>query len=101
MGLERTAAGQPTPQPARFLAPAVAPDARWLEGNTHTHTTNSDGDTAPVQVARWYKSTRYNFLVLSEFFWSIDTAALFRVKNDRLPEIFNGHPTVHNIGGGD
>ena len=68
MGLERTAAGQPTPQPARFLAPAVAPDARWLEGNTHTHTTNSDGDTAPDEVARWYKSTRYNFLVLSEFF---------------------------------
>jgi hypothetical protein len=35
------------------------------------------------------------------FLWSIDTATLFRGKNDRLLEIFNGHPTVHNIGGGD
>ena len=179
LGPARAAAGQAAPQPARFLAPAVAPDARWFKGNTHTHTTNSDGDTAPDEVARWYKSRRYDFLVLSDhnvftdpatlaslvdstfllipgeevttgfrqaavhvnalgiskviaaprdstllgtvqktvdairavqavphinhpnFLWSIDTATLFRVKNDRLLEIFNGHPTVHNIGGGD
>ncbi len=166
-------------QPARFLVPDVAPDARWLKGNTHTHTTNSDGDTAPEDVARWYKHRKYDFLVLSDhnvftdpatlaslmdstfllipgeevttgfqkaavhvnalgvtrviaaprdstllgtvqktvdairaeravphinhpnFLWSIDTATLFRVKHDRLLEIFNGHPIVHNIGGGD
>ena len=174
-GLARTA----TAQPARFLVPESAPGARWLKGNTHAHTTNSDGDTAPDEVARWYKSRKYDFLVLSDhnvftdpatlaslmdstfllipgeevttafqkaavhvnalaitrviaaprdstllgtvqktvdairadhavphinhpnFLWSIDTATLFRVKNDRLLEIFNGHPTVHNIGGGD
>jgi len=166
-------------QPARFLVPEATPGARWLKGNTHTHTTNSDGDTAPEEVARWYKNRKYDFLVLSDhnvftdpatlaslmdstfllipgeevttafqkaavhvnalgvtrviaaprdstllgtvqktvdairaegavphinhpnFLWSIDTATLFRVKNDRLLEIFNGHPTAHNIGGGD
>lgn len=174
-GLARTAAAQP----ARFLVPAPTPGTRWLKGNTHTHTTNSDGDTAPEEVARWYKNRKYDFLVLSDhnvftdpatlaslmdstfllipgeevttgfqkaavhvnalgitrviaaprdstllgtvqktvdairaeravphinhpnFLWSIDTATLFRVKNDRLLEIFNGHPIVHNIGGGD
>jgi len=166
--------------PARFeTRPAVA-GARWWKGNTHTHTTNSDGDTPPDQVARWYRMHGYQFLVLSDhnvftdpatlaslvddtflllpgeevtsgfqkaavhvnalaisalipapprdstllgtvqrsvdairavgaiphinhpnFLWSIDTATLFRVRNDKLFEVFNGHPTVHNLGGGD
>jgi hypothetical protein len=38
-------------QPARFLVADTVPSARWLKGNTHTHTSNSDGDTAP-QVDR-------------------------------------------------
>ena len=53
-------------QPARFLVPDAAPGTRWLKGNTHTHTTNSDGDTSPEEVARWYKSRKYDFLVLSD-----------------------------------
>ena len=166
-------------QPARFDVPSVPAGARWFKGNTHTHTTNSDGDTPPEQVAQWYKSHGYAFLVLSDhnvftdpktlaslvdssfllvpgeevttsfqkaavhinalavtrvipplkdstllgtvqknvdairadqavphinhpnFLWSVDSATLFRVRNDRLFEIFNGHPTVHNAGGGD
>lgn len=168
-----------TAQPTRFVVPPVLDGARWLKGNTHTHTTNSDGDTPPEQVARWYKSHGYRFLVLSDhnvftdpatlsalmdstfllipgeevttsfqsasvhvnalditrvipapkgntlletvqntidairaeraiphinhpnFRWSIDTTVLWRMRNDRLIEIHNGHPTVHNIGGGD
>ena len=166
-------------QPARFDVPSVPAGARWFKGNTHTHTTNSDGDTPPEQVAQWYKSHGYAFLVLSDhnvftdpktlaslvdssfllvpgeevttsfqkaavhinalavtrvipplkdstllgtvqknvdairadqavphinhpnFLWSVDSATLFRIRNDRLFEIFNGHPTVHNAGGGD
>ncbi|MCC6246092.1 MAG: PHP domain-containing protein [Gemmatimonadaceae bacterium] len=166
-------------QPARFEVPTIAANARWLKGNTHTHTTNSDGDTPPTTVAKWYKDHGYHFLVLTDhnvftdpatlaslvdssfallpgeevttsferkavhvnalgvtrvipplkdstllgtvqktidairtegavphinhpnFLWSIDSATLFRVRNDKLFEIFNGHPTVHNIGGGD
>lgn len=172
-------AGPAQAQPARFQVPSIPAGAEWLKGNTHTHTTNSDGDTPPAEVARWYKRHGYAFLVLSDhnvftdpatlaslvdstfllipgeevttsferkavhvnaldikrlippvkdstllgtiqktidairaedaiphinhpnFLWSIDSATLFRVRNDRLFEIFNGHPTVHNIGGGD
>jgi hypothetical protein len=182
LGVIIATAAYPTPaaaQSARFVVPVVPAGARWFKGNTHTHTTNSDGDTPPEQVARWYKSHKYDFLVLSDhnvftdpatlsslvdstfllipgeevttaykaasvhvnaldisrvipaptgnslletvqntidairaekaiphinhpnFRWSIDTTVLWRMRNDRLIEIHNGHPTVHNAGGGD
>jgi hypothetical protein len=48
--------------------PAIAQDAplRWYKGNTHTHTLNSDGDSTPDDVVRWYRDHRYHFLVLSD-----------------------------------
>jgi hypothetical protein len=39
---------------------------RWFKGNTHTHTVNSDGDSTPDEVVRWYREHGYNFLVLSD-----------------------------------
>jgi hypothetical protein len=39
---------------------------QWFKGNTHTHTLESDGDSTPGDVARWYKDHGYNFLVLSD-----------------------------------
>jgi len=153
--------------------------ARWFKGNTHTHTLESDGDSPPEYVARWYRDHGYNFLVLSDhnvwtdpgklsalvdtafilipgeevtssfeqkpvhvnglniphvieprkdstlvgtiqknvdavrevegvphinhpnFGWAFDHHVLREVENDRLLEIYNGHPTVHNEGGGD
>jgi hypothetical protein len=46
---------------------AQAPQgARWYRGNTHAHTTESDGDSTPEEVARWYKEQGYQFLVLSD-----------------------------------
>lgn len=150
----------------------------WLKGNTHTHTTESDGDSPPGYVARWYKDHGYDFLVLSDhnvftdpaalsdlmdgsfllipgeevtsgfegkpvhvnglnlphvveprtarslvatiqanvdavrevdgvphinhpnFGWAFGAEELAQVRNDRLLEIFNGHPAVHNHGGG-
>jgi len=176
---QRTRAPRAAAQRATFEVPVIPAGARWLKGNTHTHTTNSDGDTPAVDVALWYKKHGYRFLVLSDhnvftdpvtlsaladsnflllpgeevttsferkavhvnalavtrviapvkdstllgtvqktidviraegaiphinhpnFLWSIDSATLFRVRNDKLFEIFNGHPTVHNLGGGD
>ena len=152
---------------------------RWLKGNTHTHTLESDGDSPPDTVAAWYKRHGYNFLVLSDhnvwvdparlshlvdssfflipgeelttsfgqkpvhvnglnipavitpltdttllgtvqknvdvvrgskgvphinhpnFGWAIPQDVLLKVKNDKLIEIHNGHPLVHNEGGGD
>jgi hypothetical protein len=56
------------PRPAKSAsrqAPA-APAYRWYKGNTHAHTTNSDGDETPRRAARWYLDHGYNFLVLSD-----------------------------------
>jgi len=38
----------------------------WVKGNTHTHTLESDGDSDPEVVARWYKEHGYDFLVISD-----------------------------------
>ena len=38
----------------------------WYKGNTHTHTLNSDGDSTPEDVVRWYREHEYNFLVLTD-----------------------------------
>lgn len=153
---------------------------RWYKGNTHTHTVNSDGDSTPDEVARWYREHGYDFLVLTDhnfltsvdglnalygaqeqfivikgeevtdqfnrkpihingldveraiepqggqsvtetiqrnvdairgargvphvnhpnFGWAITTDDLKQVRNDKLFEIFNGHPYVNNLGGG-
>ncbi len=40
--------------------------ARWYRGNLHTHTTNSDGDSAPDVVVSWYRDAGYDFLVVTD-----------------------------------
>jgi len=45
--------------------PDAAPK-RWWKGNTHTHTVNSDGDSTPDEVVRWYREHGYQFLVLTD-----------------------------------
>lgn len=42
------------------------PMPTWFKGNTHTHTLESDGDSTPEDVTRWYAERDYNFLVLSD-----------------------------------
>ncbi len=153
---------------------------RWYKGNTHTHTLNSDGDSTPDDVVRWYREHGYQFLVLTDhnfltsvdglnalhgadekylvirgeevtsragdkpihvngldvarrvepptgasvgevlqravdgirgasgvphinhpnFQWALTGEDLQQVRNNRLFEIFNGHPQVNNEGGG-
>ncbi len=54
---------------ARSQSPAPAketPPGRWYKGNTHTHTVNSDGDSTPDEVVRWYREHGYQFLVLTD-----------------------------------
>ena len=163
-------------QGPRFEVPAWS--GTFLRGNTHTHTTNSDGDSPPEVVARWYKAHGYRFLVLSDhnvftdprtlaelvdstfllisgeelttsfqakpvhvngldipgviaprqdstlagtvqanvtavrevngvphinhpnFGWALTADIIAQVHGERLLEIFNGHPEVHNVGGG-
>lgn len=40
--------------------------AAWLRGNTHTHTDQSDGDSSPADVVRWYQEHGYDFLVITD-----------------------------------
>ncbi|MGF1573774.1 MAG: PHP domain-containing protein [Sumerlaeia bacterium] len=58
------------PNKARFQAhPAHEQQqqhAGWYKGNTHAHTINSDGDSSPETVARWYKDNGYDFLFLTD-----------------------------------
>lgn len=58
--------------PAQSTAPPV--QGRWYKGNTHTHTLNSDGDSTPDDVVRWYRQHGYQFLVLTDhnFLTSVD-----------------------------
>lgn len=39
---------------------------KWYKGNTHTHTANSDGDSAPKDVVKWYRDHGYNFLFITD-----------------------------------
>lgn len=163
-----------------LLEAAQAPALRWYKGNTHTHTLNSDGDSTPDDVVRWYREHGYQFLVLTDhnhltavdalnalhgadekflivkgeevtdrfgdkplhingldvahavapqggtsvvdvlqrnvdairhaqgiphinhpnFRWAITADELKQVANNKLFEIYNGHPQVNNLGGG-
>jgi len=48
-----------------FSQPAAA-TYKWFRGNTHTHTNNSDGDSAPDAIVKWYADHGYNFLFLTD-----------------------------------
>ncbi len=171
-----TAAPAPPAQPALQAPPAL----KWFKGNLHTHTVNSDGDSPPDDVVRWYRERDYQFLVLTDhnyltsvdglnavhgaddkflvvkgeevtsrvgtkpihingldvsrlveppaattvlqmmqrmvdgirdargvpsinhpnFGWAITPDELGQVQRTRLFEVFNGHPSVNNLGGG-
>ena len=39
---------------------------RWFRGNTHTHSLNSDGDSTPEDIARWYREHGYQFVVFTD-----------------------------------
>lgn len=174
-----SAVATPSAQPG--AAPPDTSTWRWYKGNTHAHTLESDGDSTPEEVTRWYKEHDYRFLVLSDhnvlvkidqlsrefaapeqfllvpgeevtdafagkplhmnglnlrtlveprhgasvldtlqrnvdairgadgvphvnhpnFGWAITAAELASLERYRLLEIFNGHPSVNNLGGGD
>lgn len=48
------------------IATAQPSPLRWYKGNTHTHTKNSDGDSPPADVVKWYANHKYNFLFMTD-----------------------------------
>jgi hypothetical protein len=59
-----------------YATQANAQTARWFRGNTHTHTLNSDGDSPPDSVARWYRDHGYAFLFITDHETLTDPAPL-------------------------
>lgn len=49
-----------------WLALSAGAEPRWYRGNLHTHTTESDGDSSPADVVRWYGEHGYDFLVITD-----------------------------------
>ncbi len=45
---------------------ALLASVLWLKGNTHTHTSMSDGDSQPVDVVTWYRDHGYDFVVITD-----------------------------------
>lgn len=167
-------------RPGFTTVSATQSKLKWYKGNTHTHTLNSDGDSTPDEVVRWYREHNYQFLVLTDhnyltsvdglnalhgadekflvikgeevtdeyqqkpihinslnpaafvkpqggksvletmqrnvdairaargvpqidhpnFHWAITADDLRQLQNNKLFEIYNGHPQVNNLGGG-
>lgn len=56
--------------------PSQGPEVQWFKGNLHSHTINSDGDSSPDAVARWYKERRYHFLALTDHNYFTDPQGL-------------------------
>jgi hypothetical protein len=48
------------------LTQGQQPQYYWFKGNTHTHTLNSDGDSTPDDVAKWYREHGYDFLFITD-----------------------------------
>jgi hypothetical protein len=57
-------------------APGARPQLHWYRGNTHTHTINSDGDSSPDTVVRWYREHDYQFLFITDHEYITDPAPL-------------------------
>jgi hypothetical protein len=86
--------------PAAQTPPAQS--LRWFKGNTHTHTLNSDGDSTPDDVVRWYREHGYQFLVLTDHNFLTETEALnalhgasgkfLVIKGEEVTDSFSGRP---------
>ena len=48
----------------------------WYRGNTHAHTLNSDGDSPPEVVVRWYREHGYHFTFITDHELVTDVAPL-------------------------
>jgi hypothetical protein len=87
---------------AQAPAPTQTSTLRWFKGNTHTHTLNSDGDSTPDEVVRWYRDHRYHFVVLTDhnYLTSVDGLNALHgaddkflvVKGEEVSSGFQGKP---------
>ena len=92
----------PSEQSVVFRLGTAPPADRWFKGNTHTHTSMSDGDSPPETVIRWYRTYGYNFLVISDHnvltspgaYSHLTDSAFILISGEELTTGFDGVP-VH------
>ena len=58
--------------------------AQWYKGNTHTHSTYSDGDTSAQDVIEWYRSHNYNFLFVTDHNYPLQPDSIYNSPNNRF-----------------
>ncbi len=90
------------PRGGMSAAQTASSRGRWYKGNTHTHTLNSDGDSTPDDVVRWYREHGYEFLVLTDhnFLTSVDGLNAVHgaddrflvIKGEEVTDAFQGKP---------
>ena len=68
-------AGSATPESQGSGPKPQAPNA-WFKGNLHTHTLNSDGDSTPDDVVRWYREHGYHFVAITDHNYLTNVDAL-------------------------
>jgi len=79
---------EPTPaMGARFAR--VFDVASFRRGNLHTHTNRSDGDSSPSDVATWYRTHGYDFVVITDH----------NTFTNPLEHVAEPHPEFLVIGG--
>jgi hypothetical protein len=75
------------------------PSLHWYKGNTHTHTLNSDGDSTPDDVVRWYREHDYRFLVLTDhnFLTSVDALQALHGADEQFL-VIRGEEVTETLG---
>jgi len=60
----------------------------WYRGNLHCHSTNSDGDSSPAFLAKFYKDAGFDFLCITDH----NHLTLPRNAGRRIPSSCCCHP---------
>ena len=68
----------------------------WYKGNTHAHTTNSDGNAGPYEVAKWYKDHGYAFLSITDHNQLTDPATIKNIQDSTFILIPGNEVSVSN-----
>jgi hypothetical protein len=70
---------------------------RFLKGNLHAHTTESDGHKSPADLARMYRDAGYDFLALTDHHRWTDPSGI-GVEGLTLIRGQECHPSVNRLG---
>src|SRR5687768_17772843 len=95
-----------TPSSPQALKPS-SPASVWYKGQLHTHTLNSDGDSTPDDVVRWYREHGHNFVVITDhnYLTSVDGLNALHgaddkflvIKGEEVTDRFGDKPIQVNV----